>query len=159
MSKFVIHSKACGRIVVTISTEDFERVLSNKNRWNVSKMGRRNKTYIYVYTRFGEKKIGLHRFIMNPPDGMVVDHIDGNTLNNLRTNLRICTHSQNLKNAAVRSTNRTGFKGVSSTPNPNGKYRAWFNGEYIGCFSTPKLAHEAWVRIARVQHGEFFRDQ
>ena len=38
----------------------------------------------------------IHRLIMQPPKGMVVDHIDGDGLNNTRANLRICTHRENL---------------------------------------------------------------
>jgi len=54
----------------------------------------------------------MHRLIMQPPEGMVVDHIDGNGLNNRRSNLRICTPHQNSFNQPQRpGTSR--FKGVS----------------------------------------------
>lgn len=42
------------------------------------------------------RRICLHHFIMCPPDGCRIDHIDGNGLNNQRHNLRVCTHQQNL---------------------------------------------------------------
>jgi len=39
----------------------------------------------------------MHRYLMNYPEGMVVDHIDGNSLNNSRKNLRVITQGENVK--------------------------------------------------------------
>ena len=51
--------------------------------------------------RFENRKlIFMHRQIMNPPKGMVVDHIKGNRLDNTRAHLRVCTHSENSQNRA-----------------------------------------------------------
>lgn len=55
----------------------------------------------------------LHRLIMGEPEGMDVDHIDGDSLNNRKSNLRICTHQQNGMNQKIRNTNKSGVKGVS----------------------------------------------
>ena len=44
------------------------------------------------------KRILMHRQIMDPPKGMVVDHIDGHRANNLRSNLRVCTRAENQRN-------------------------------------------------------------
>jgi|GEM_PF-4429345 len=44
----------------------------------------------------GRRYILMHRLIMQPPHGMVIDHIDGDGLNNSRANLRICSHRENL---------------------------------------------------------------
>lgn len=54
----------------------------------------------------------MHRAIMNPPGYLVVDHIDGDRLNNTRANLRVCTHSENWKNRRVNSNSGTGVRGV-----------------------------------------------
>lgn len=61
--------------------------------------------------------IDLHRMIMNPPEGMVVDHIDGNKLDNSRVNLRVCTHSQNNLNRRFRSIAISGYRLVYKNHN------------------------------------------
>src|SRR3990167_6476682 len=59
------------------------------------------------------KKILMHRFILNAPDCLEVDHIDGNRLNNQYSNLRLASSSQNKINRGPRKDNRSGYKGVS----------------------------------------------
>lgn len=65
-----------------------------------------------IYAGYPKKKsIAMHNAIMNPPDGMECDHIDGDGLNNRRSNLRICTHSENLRNQVIK--NKFGATGVT----------------------------------------------
>ena len=54
----------------------------------------------------------IHRMIMNPDASQQVDHIDGDRLNNQRSNLRLCTHSGNQRNQGPRRDNQSGCKGV-----------------------------------------------
>ena len=54
----------------------------------------------------------LHRLIMNPPDGLDVDHKNGNRTDCRRKNMRICTRSQNLYNTRLHDRNSSGVKGV-----------------------------------------------
>ena len=54
-----------------------------------------------------------HRVILGAPKGMMVDHINGDTLDNRRANLRLCSRTQNNWNRRMDRTNRSGFKGVS----------------------------------------------
>ena len=58
------------------------------------------------------KTVLMHREIMQPPEGMVVDHIDGNRANNSRINLRVCTQRHNVCNSRPCG-GRSGFKGVT----------------------------------------------
>jgi len=75
-----------------VDAEDYERV--SRYKWCLSRSGNR----LYAQRRCRGKTIRMHQFILNPLRGMVVDHIDGNGLNNRRGNLRICTRLQNAWN-------------------------------------------------------------
>ncbi len=55
----------------------------------------------------------MHRLILQPPDGMVVDHINGNKLDNRRENIRISSQSENCQSRRMAKNNTSGFKGVS----------------------------------------------
>lgn len=58
------------------------------------------------------KSTTLHRFLINPLKGMVVDHVNRNKLDNRRNNLRVLTPSENKQNTKVRSDSKTGIKGI-----------------------------------------------
>ncbi len=75
---------------------------------------------VYITNRSGET---LHQRLMDCPSGYEVDHINLDTLDNRRRNLRICTHQQNQCNQPVQSNNTSGFSGVSFYA-PRAKYRA-----------------------------------
>ena len=75
-----------------VDAEDYERV--RRHKWWLARTGNQ----FYAQGRCCGRSIRMHQFIMNPPKGMVVDHIDGNGLNNRRGNLRICTQRQNAWN-------------------------------------------------------------
>lgn len=59
---------------------------------------RKNKKLDYTYGKVNTKTIMLHRYLLNAPDNLVVDHIDGNPMNNQKSNLRICSRQQNSMN-------------------------------------------------------------
>jgi hypothetical protein len=104
--------------------------------------------------RAARRTIYLHRQLLGFPDG-VVDHANGDGLDNRRANLRVCSQGQNLANTGPRPTNRTGFKGVF--PEKGGRFRASAAGRYIGCFDTAvdaALAHDE--RVSSI-YGEFAR--
>jgi hypothetical protein len=99
--------------VAMVDAEDFEEL--SKYKWSLAR-GR------YAVRREKGKTILMHRVIMKPPDGMVVDHFDGNGLNNRRSNLRICTPQQNNYNSRPRG-GSSAFKGVSYVKR-RGKFKA-----------------------------------
>ena len=76
-----------------VAASDYERL--NKYKWTASKVG---GTW-YARRQSRGKTIFMHREILHAPAGLLVDHIDGNGLNNHPRNLRLCTHRQNAYNS------------------------------------------------------------
>jgi hypothetical protein len=91
---------------VIISACDVERV--NEKSWYKTGPVTDNCGPYFSYTVSGNKKTRLHRFIMNCPQNMTVDHINGNTLDNRRSNLRICTLAENNRNSRKRKDSTSG---------------------------------------------------
>lgn len=122
--------------------------LVKKYKWHLS-------SHNYVYN----KKAGfLHRYIMNPTDNLVVDHINRNQLDNRRENLRICTQQKNMFNQSKRCTNTSGVIGVSFDKERN-KWAAqiMINGKnkHLGRYDTLEEAADA-RRQAEIEYfGEF----
>ncbi len=106
------------------------------------------------------KKIRLHREIMNAKDDQMIDHINGNKLDNRKCNLRFCNPSQNNANRKKQSFNKIGLKGVSyTTDNNSNKYRAriGYRGKdvWIGTFDNSIDASNAYDKKAIELYGEF----
>lgn len=89
-----------------------------------------------------------------------VDHIDGNGLNNARSNLRLATRSQNQANRGMSKNNKSGYKGVCYDKKGN-KWTASIGHKgkryAIGRYNTPEEAHEAYKAKAKELFGEFSR--
>lgn len=105
-------------------------------------------------------RVILSRMLDRPlHDREYVDHVNGDTLDNRRSNLRLATASQNSMNRRKGTNNTSGYKGVSFIK-ATGKWRASIRVKgrmkYLGEFDTPKAAYEAYCEIAREVHGEFF---
>lgn len=100
----------------------------------------------------------MHRVIANAPPGALVDHINGDGLDNRRSNLRVCSTSQNGHNRPKTSRNSTGYKGVSW----HKRYRKFAANicherkQYsLGRFDSKEDAARAYDEAARILHGEF----
>lgn len=90
----------------TIDSEDYELVSGYK--WGLMTQVRDGYTLKYVTASHHGKTVYLHRVITNCPRGKLVDHLNGDGLDNRRSNLKICTHSENQLN---RKRGRTPFGG------------------------------------------------
>ena len=129
-----------------IDEDDYEKFVKDKS-FHLSHCG-------YVCGR----KCKLHRLIMDAPNGMVVDHINGDPLDNRKCNLRICTQQQNSMNKVKSKSNTTGFKGVHFYK-PTGKFvsRIKVDGKnlYLGCFEKAEDAYKAYCDACVKYHQEF----
>lgn len=106
--EMIIKSKVYGTIIVKIDNEDLEKC--SKLTWHYAK----NKDSKYIQTRVKGKMIKLHRYIMDINNSnLLVDHINRDTLDNRKSNLRICTYQQNSFNKSIRVDNTSGIAGVS----------------------------------------------
>jgi AP2 domain len=143
-----------------VDDEDFEWL----NQWEWYAAWRANAQKFYAvrnspYNEGPRRLILMHRFIMDAPKGVLIDHvIHSETLNNQRSNLRVATRAQNACNSRLRSDNSSGFKGVSWHKAAN----KWISqisigGRFvlIGFFDNKEEAARAYDRSAIENFGEF----
>lgn len=87
-----------------------------------------------------------------------IDHIDGCRTNNRLENLREATRSQNRANTGANANNKSGLKGVHWHKGSKG-WRAVITKNrklhYLGQYSTPEAAHEAYIEACHRLNGEF----
>lgn len=132
--------------------------------WHIRNLTRRHYA-CYRTERGGIKTTHfLHRIILermighSPAKGEVVDHIDNNPLNNRRSNLRLATIAENVRNSKLRSNSTSGYKGVSKVGN---RWRAYIvvNKKQInlGLYATAEEASLVYREAALKYHGEFAR--
>ena len=142
--------------VAVIDAEDVPLVDGLNWTTRVSPWG----VYAYRKATGGRRNVHLHRVLMGDPDGLQVDHIDGDSLNNRRSNLRVATASQNSQNTKRRKDNGSGFKGVSFDK-ARGLWNAriWSKCELkrLGYYRCRTAAAVAYVKASRELHGEFAR--
>lgn len=159
-------SEKLGTHQILLDDDDFEKF--GVYSWTVEKPTNGSTFYAkrkYTYALNKRKSVAMHRDILGITDPTIlIDHIDGNGLNNQRGNLRIATHQQNTQNGGKQKNNTTGYKGVSvkrdgnlityqsslGIRTPNGRKNI-----YGGRFKTPEEAAIKYNELARIHHGEF----
>lgn len=106
-----------------------------------------------------QKKIKMHRLVMNFPRGEVIDHISGDKHDNRKQNLRICSIKENARNSKVQQRNRTGIKGVTFTHYNTYQAQIQVDGKlkYLGTFKTAEEAAKVYNEAALKYFGEFAR--
>lgn len=154
-----IDSPKYGLINILLDDEDYERIEKDfKNlKWTVTK----NRNKLYAQKMVNGKNIYLHRYIMNCPKDKYVDHINHNTLDNRKQNLRITNNADNLRNGEIRVNNKTGIKGVYFD-NKRNKYvaniKVNYKGIFLGRFDTleeaTQVRKEAEIKYWAVNGGD-----
>ncbi len=141
-----------------IDIEDYEKVSAHK--WSACYEKGNQSFYARTNIKVGEKIIieRLHRLILSAKKGEIVDHINGDTLDNRRCNLRFASAAENIRNSRRRITNTSGFKGVywnTQARKWQADIRVLGKKIYLGRYDDPKEAHEAYCAAALKYHKEF----
>lgn len=144
MKTLKISSKKYGELEVLLDDDDYERIQKDFNnmKWCVSKC----RNGLYAQKRTNKGKVYLHRYITGNTKG-VVDHINHNTLDNRKENLRVVSNADNIRNGVVRTNNKTGVNGVYFRKDRNkyiAKIKVNYKSIHLGNFNT--LEEAAKVR-------------
>lgn len=134
----------------------------SEHNWHCTALHGSSLYYAATNVRKGDrqKQVLMHRLIMGCRAGQEVDHIDGNGLNNQRSNLRLATHQQNLFNQKKRAGGTSSYKGVSWCK----RSEKWLSQiminkktKFLGYFADELSAAVAYDTAAIALFGEFAR--
>ena len=113
-----------------------------------------------IYAAKGTNPCYMHRFILQAAKLTMVDHIDGNTLNNQRANLRLCTNAENSRNSKGTKGTTSKYKGVHfrrAGQDWLAQITCNYKNIYIGIYKTEVLAAKAYDQKAKELFGAFAR--
>ncbi len=147
-----------------IDNDDFEYL--SKWQWRVMEHPLNSKGSVlrYAYRYENHYATYLHREILGlkKGDGKMVDHANGDGLDNRRNNLRVCTRSENARNRRkwVLKAKQSKYKGVSIIPNPKSPkfgVAVMVDGKnkHFGCFESEIEAAKKYNEIASKFYGKF----
>lgn len=142
--------------VTLVDDEDYDDLI----KWNwYAHWDMKQKSYYVCRSEVGAGgMVSMHRQIMDPPLELKVDHIDHDTLNNQRYNLRIVTHAQNMYNKKPQPNGLSSFKGVTWHKDHN-KWNARITFDKkvrsLGDFVNEEAAAKAYDVAALEFFGEF----
>lgn len=144
-------------LVAIVDDEDAAAVLA-AGKWSATRSPS-NRTWYAVRPLRGDdgvrRLVKLHTYLTGWP---LVDHRNGDGLDNRRANLRPATHAENSRNVARRADNTSGHKGVSWAPHTN-RWRALIvvdgRRTHLGYYPDPVDAARAYDAAAIEQHGDY----
>tara|TARA_R100000152_G_C6636325_1_gene82350 strand:- start:6 stop:569 length:564 start_codon:yes stop_codon:yes gene_type:complete len=181
MKKLIIESKVHGTREILLDESDYKFVTNVPWSWYLRKFKYKDKEKWYGEAKLTKGQmlkykelfpdhyiapsgcIMMHKFIMNAPKGMCVDHINHDGLDNRRENLRICTYSQNSQNKRRRVDSKSGYKGVhqiSEKYKLKKRFMAYLRPKgqkriRLGHYLTAEEAAKAYDKKAKELFGEF----
>ena len=141
-----------------IDDDDYNRIL--KYKWCAH--FEHNNWYAVTGKVINGKRhtIRMHRLIMDAMPGEIMDHINGNGLDNRKENLRFCTAKQNCWNSGSRKGTSSKYKGVSKRKGTR-KWESYINingkRKHLGFFHTEKEAAKRYNQQAVLVYGQFAR--
>ena len=145
--------------IVLIDDDDYEEI--SKHRWGEKIYGK-HKKFCYAITNIKQdgkqKRVFMHRFIMDAQRGQLVDHINHNTLDNRKSNLRFVDRTQNQCNRVKMPSKFSKYKGVfKSCASKKWKARIKYRGKYyeLGYYEDEAIAALAYDLKALNLHGEY----
>lgn len=135
--------------------DEFDFLLVSRYKWSFDPKG-------YAFRNNGKRPyrriVYMHRELLDAKKGEYCDHINGDKLDNRRSNLRICTNAQNIRNRKKGVNNTSGYKGIFW----NYRYNKWYvqitvDGKriYCGCSKSKEEAASMYNAKAKIYHGEF----
>ncbi len=139
-----------------VDLECLDKVL--KVRWHTKLAKATNKYYVYGHSYGNEKKYLISRYILNVVDkDKIVDHINGDPLDNRLANLRIGTKAKNNYNAKKRKNGTSKYKGVSKVVYDRYVSTITHKGKryYLGTFGSEREAGLAYNKKAVELFGDF----
>lgn len=152
-----INSAKNGEFDVLIDTINVEKC--KNHTWSVNRIQVKNWNTRHYYYVCNAKVGMLHRYLMDyPPKEMIVDHKDGNPINNLMSNLQLCTRQENGRKSMMHLDNTSGVLGVSWN-DVVGKWQAGISirrkYKNLGYFSDINEADKARKEAEKKYFGDF----
>lgn len=115
-----------------------------------------NKSGGYLVANVNNRVVRLSRYLLNPPKNLFVDHINGDILDNTRTNLRACPPTGNSRNCNISKNNSTGYPGISRVNSGKFRARIMVNRRelFLGLFNTIEEA----IEVRKAAELQYFKE-
>lgn len=144
-----------------VDAEDYDRLVA-VGSWHAKKSRTGQMYYACRSGYLGSGFLLMHREVLQAKAGVLIDHVNGNGLDNRKENLRAATRSQNGCNRGKNLNNTSGFKGVfwhKSTGKWYAAVRLNRKLHHLGLFETREEANEVACSFRSQAHGAFARDK